>query len=64
MSSAQGHAKKYQRLTNSALVYERHIREKETECVGCVLSLAVNSCGHVTQLNFDDLTPFMQHMLG
>jgi hypothetical protein len=31
-------------LAISVLVYEREIREKETECGGCGLSLAVYSC--------------------
>jgi hypothetical protein len=40
-------------LTNNALVNERHIKEKETECG---LSLAVYSCAHEAHLNFEDLS--------
>ncbi len=32
-------------------IYERYIREKETEWWGCGLSLAVYSCAHGAQLN-------------
>jgi hypothetical protein len=39
-----------------ALVEERYIKEKESECGGCGLSLAVYSCAQGAQLNFDDLT--------
>jgi hypothetical protein len=47
------------RVANGAPVYERKIREKETECEGCGLSLAEYSCAHGAQLNyFDYLTPY------
>jgi hypothetical protein len=50
-------------LTTNALVNERHIKEKETECGECRLSLAVFSCAHGAQLNFDDLTRWQSHLV-
>ncbi len=49
-------------LTNSVPVYERQIRQNETECGGGVLgvlSLALYSRADGAQLKFDYLTPYI-----
>jgi hypothetical protein len=50
---------------SSTIVYEQSIKEKETECRGCWLSLAVYDCSLGAQLNFDAIkciTMYITHV--
>jgi hypothetical protein len=46
------------------VVYLCLFKEKETEYGGSGLLLAVYSCPHGAQLNFDDLTPYIEWVNG